>query len=71
MCILNPVFANGSIGNNWPQRIEPRSSITAYSHMPKPPQGKKFGLAYANTQCGVMVKGNSNALKQIAREHNS
>jgi hypothetical protein len=71
MCIVNPVFANGATGSDWPQRIESRASITVYSQMPKPPEGKNYGLAYANTQCGEMVKGNSNALKQISREHNS
>ena len=70
MCIRNPVFANGAIGHDWPQRIEPRSAITAYSMMLKPPQGYNYGLAYARTQCGVMVKGNSKALKEIARWHN-
>ena len=70
MAILTPVFANGAIGDDWPQRIEPRSAITAYSQMPIPSQGHNYGLAYAKTQCGVMVKGNSKALKEIARWHN-
>ncbi|QLE85710.1 hypothetical protein FLM48_11905 [Shewanella sp. Scap07] len=68
MAIVNPVFSDGG---NWPRRLEPRSSVTAYSQVPTPPQGKSMGLAYARTECGALLKGNSAALKQIAREQNS
>lgn len=64
-CIVNPVFTDHG---SWPRRLEPRSSITVYSQIPKSTEGYKIKCAYAKTQCGVIVKGNSNALKQIANE---
>jgi len=50
----------------WPRRLEPRSSVTVASQMPDSPPGLKIRCAYAHTQCGVVVTGNSPALKQIA-----
>lgn len=63
--IINPVFADGG---GWPRRMEPRSSITVYSQLPASKNGHRIKHAYARTQCGVVVTGNSPALKQIANE---
>lgn len=62
--IINPLFANGG---GWPRRLEPRSSITVYSHLP-PAHGRGIKCAYARTECGVIKTGTSPALKQMARE---
>jgi len=64
-CIVNPVFVDHG---SWPRRLEPRSSITVYSHIPQSTDGNKIKCAYAMTQCGVVVKGNSKALQQISNE---
>ena len=63
--IANPVFADGG---NWPRRLEPRASITVYSQVPVSNKGYKIKCAYAKTQCGVVAKGDSGALKQISNE---
>jgi hypothetical protein len=52
-------------GSSLPRRLEPRSSFTLYSRLPNAENGK-IRCAYAATQCGVMKRGNSPALKQIA-----
>ncbi len=65
--IVNPVFADGGA---WPRRLEPRTSVTVYSQTPHAPEGHKIKSAYASTQCGVIVSGKSNALKQIALQKN-
>lgn len=64
--IINPMFSDGG---NWPRRLDPRSSITVYSQIPKSENGHKIKCAYAKTQCGVIATGNSAALKQIAKEN--
>jgi len=63
--IVNPVFADGGC---LPRRLEPRSSVTVYSQVPKNKDGHKIKCAYAKTECGVVAKGNSGALKQIANK---
>ena len=64
-CIVNPIFTDGG---SWPRRLEPRSSITVYSQIPVGKNGHKIKCAYAKTQCGVEVEGNSGALKQISND---
>jgi len=52
----------------WPRRLEPRSSVTVYGRKPDPQSELPIKCAYARTECGITKKGNSPALKQIARE---
>lgn len=53
-------------GASLPQRLEPRSSFTLYSKLPDASK-RKIRCAYARTQCGVTKRGNSPALRQIAK----
>lgn len=63
--IVNPVFAdNGS----WPRRLEPRSSVSIYSEIPRFRPGYKIKCAFARTQCGRTKTGVSPALREIANE---
>ena len=61
--IPNPILTDGG---KWPRRLEPRSSITLLSQIPNSSQDRRIRCAFAKTQCGVVVKGNSGALKQMA-----
>ncbi|NHQ87731.1 hypothetical protein HA050_16560 [Iodobacter sp. HSC-16F04] len=61
--IVAPVFTDNG---HWPRRLEPRSSITVYSQMPRARLNHKIKCAYAKTQCGYTQTGSSPALKQIA-----
>lgn len=61
--LTQPVLADGG---TWPRRLEPRSSVTLYSHRPGPNDGRRIKAAYARTSCGVTKTGNSPALRQIA-----
>lgn len=61
--IVTPVLPDNG---PWPRRLEPRSSITAYSQLPEAREGRKMRCAYARTQCGRTVEGTSPAFKQIA-----
>ncbi len=60
---IDPIFMEGG---NWPKRLESRSSVTVYRQLPEPFRGHKIKCAYAQTQCGKLITGNSGALKQIA-----
>ena len=62
--IINPILLDGG---SWPRRLEPRTSITICSQLPEVTESK-IKCSYAKTQCGVVVKGKSDALKQIANE---
>jgi len=64
-CIAQPILADGG---KWPRRLEPRSSVTAYSQKPKSANGYVIKCAYAKTECGHTETGNSPALKQLAKE---
>jgi hypothetical protein len=61
--IVSPIIIDG-VG--WPRRLEQRSSVSIYGQRPDSENGRSIKCAYARTQCGVTVTGNSPALKQIA-----
>lgn len=57
---INPIIIDGG---KFPRRLESRTSFTAYVI---PDFGhRSVKCAYAKTDCGVLVKGNSLALKQM------
>lgn len=65
--VLNPIIMDGG---SFPRKLEPRTSFTAYMH-PEAlfhDHGHLVKYAYAKTDCGVLIKGNSPALKQMVRE---
>lgn len=66
--IPHPIFTDHD--NKWPRKLESRTSITVYSQLPSIGANHRIKCAYAKTQCGVIVKGTSPALKQISREQN-
>lgn len=61
--ITQPILGDGG---PWPRRLEPRASVTIYSERPRSTPNRRIKCAYARTECGVMKKGKSPALKQIA-----
>lgn len=64
--IHNPVTSDGG---PFPRRLEPHSGVSLYSERPRSViDGNKIKYAFAKTDCGVVRKGNSPALKQIANE---
>ena len=65
--VVNPIVIDGG---TFPRKLEPRTSFTAYFHPEALHRlnGCKIRCAYAKTDCGVMIKGNSLALQQLARE---
>ncbi len=68
--VVNPIIIDGG---GFPRKLEPRTSFTAYMH-PEAllrSNGHKVKCVYAKTDCGVLVKGNSLALKQMAIETNA
>lgn len=62
--IIKPIFLDEG---SWPRRLESRSSVTVCGPLPEARE-YKIKCSFAKTQCGVIVKGNSDALKQIANE---
>jgi hypothetical protein len=62
---ISPLFADHGA---WPRRLEPRSSFTAYSELPRSSKGHQLKCAFARTQCGYTKTGNSPALRSIANE---
>lgn len=64
--IPNPVTSDGK---PFPRRLESRSALTLYSEKPRSiVNGKRMRCAYVKTDCGVVVKGNSPAFRQMANE---
>ena len=61
--IVNPVFTDNG---PWPRRLEPRSSVSIYSELPRSSTGHKIKCAFARTQCGRTKTGASPALREIA-----
>ncbi len=65
--IINPIIADGE---KFPRRLEPRMSFTAYADptafLSEP--NFKIKCAYAKTDCGNQITGNSPALKGLAKE---
>ena len=64
--VLNPIVIDGK---PFPRRLEPRTSFTVYLRHEafQNEHGYRIKCAYAETDCGERVKGNSPALKQLAR----
>lgn len=54
-------------GGALPQRLEPRSTVTACCDTSKPLLSHPIQCAYALTACGVTRTGTSPALKQVIR----
>ena len=63
--IIDPLLPDRG---SWPRRLEPRSSVTVYSEIPKSGEGNRIKCAFARTQCGYTKTGTSPALRQIANE---
>lgn len=65
--VINPIIIDGG---RFPRRLEPRTSFTAYMNPDalECSSGHLVKCAYAKTDCGVLVKGNSPALKQMVRD---
>ena len=61
LAFVRPVLADGG---PWPRRLEPRSAVTVYAQQPEAQSRIRSG--YARTQCGVVRRGITPALKQIA-----
>lgn len=68
--VVNPIIIDGGV---FPRKLEPRTSFTAYLHPEalERSNGHLVKCAYAKTDCGVLVNGNSPALKQMVRELNA
>ena len=64
--VIKPIINGGE----FPRKLEPRTSFTAYLHPEALHENKGHSIrcVYALTDCGVMVKGNSPALKQLSKE---
>jgi hypothetical protein len=63
--IINPIIIDGG---SFPRRLEPRTSFTVYSpYELQNEHGYKVKCAYATTDCGKRIRGNSPALKQLAQ----
>jgi hypothetical protein len=63
---VNPIIIDGG---PFPRRLEPRTSFTAYlrADIFQNEHGYKIKCAYAVTDCGDQIKGNSPALKQLTQ----
>lgn len=64
--ILRPITLNGG---DFPRRLDSRSAFTAHTTdlMNDPETLSEIRCAFAKTDCGVLRKGNSGALKSIVR----
>lgn len=65
--IIRPIIHDGG---PYPRRLDSRASFTAYSN-PNEPEPDLLGqvrCAFAATDCGVVGRGNSPALKKAVRE---
>jgi len=63
--LAQPILLDGGA---WPRRLEPRSSVTAYSVKPELNRDHPIRCAFARTECGVVKSGSSPALKQLIQE---
>jgi len=63
--ITYPIFLDSG---KWPRKLEPRTSFSAYSLLDKSNTSYKIKCAYAKTECGLMIKGTSAALNEIANK---
>jgi len=68
--IINPIIIDGG---DFPRKLEPRTAFSAYARLDsmRRANGKSVKCAYVKTDCGVMVKGNSPALKQMVEGLNA
>ncbi len=59
-------------GGTFPRKLEPRTSVSTYLYLEvlKKMDGHSVKCVYAKTDCGVTVKGNSPALKQLVKMSN-
>jgi len=56
-------------GGDWPRRLEPRSTVTAFGQTPDSRlREHRLKCAYARTACGVTRTGVSPALRSIAHD---
>lgn len=62
--IVKPILIDDG---KWPRRLEPRSQVTIYAQRPGP-HTHAIKCVYARTECGVTIKGNSPALRQMSLE---
>lgn len=62
-CFMQPILTDGG---PWPRRLEPRSSVTAYTDVTHLPLGRSFWAAYARTACGELRHARSPALRQLS-----
>ena len=62
--VIRPIIIDGGA---FPRKLDPRTSFTAYTqpNVLENTHGHMVKCAYASTDCGLMVKGNSPALKQM------
>ena len=65
--VVNPIIIDGG---TFPRKLEPRTSFSAYlaPEALTSANGHSVKCAYAQTDCGVMIKGNSPALKQLIKK---
>ena len=68
--VVNPIIIDGG---GFPRKLEPRTSFTAHMHPEalERTDGHLVKCAYAMTDCGVRVKGNSAALKKMVKDLNA
>jgi hypothetical protein len=50
----------------WPRRLESRSTVSLYGPLPESTRDHRIRCAYARTDCGHTIKGDSPAMQQIA-----
>ena len=64
--VISPIIIDGG---SFPRKLEPRTSFSAYlaTGALSAMDGNSVKCAYAQTDCGVMVTGNSPALKQLIK----
>ncbi len=66
---VNPIIIDGG---EFPRKLEPRTSISAYllPEILNKMNGYPVKCVYATTDCGVTIRGNSPALKQLIKMSN-
>jgi hypothetical protein len=62
--MMNPLLSDNG---PWPRRLESRSSVSLFASLPDPAPGLRIRCAYARTDCGKTVEGNSSGLQSVAR----
>ena len=64
--VVSPIILDGG---EFPRKLEPRTSVSAYmpSDILNKMDGHSVKCVYATTDCGVTIRGNSPALKQLIK----